>query len=300
MIPEGEAPPPDPAPRAPAAGEGRRLIASWVEGLGRIAAARRRHLFARKLDGLCVRYHAGFENRDYDVERNGEGRVLAVLGRDPGMRCVFDVGANIGDWTKLAARNLPAAHIESFEIVPATHEILRRNCTQLQQVRTHAVGLSDADGMVDVFYAPDSSVLATCIAGMTEAFHGLQPQTQRARVTTGDRFCAEHRIDRIDLLKIDVEGLEPRVLAGFRDMLDGGRIRAIQFEYGYVNIAVKFLLKDFYELLRPLGFAIGKIYPHEVEFRDYRYPHEDFIGPNFLAVRESEPELIAALAARAE
>jgi FkbM family methyltransferase len=287
---------PSAAPQTPGAGGGRRALAVWAERFMRMAAARRGGKLARRLDTLCVRYHETFENRDYDVARNGESRVLSVLGRDPWMRCVFDVGANIGDWTRLAARNMPAARIESFEIVGATHAILRRNCADLPQVTTHAFGLSDAEGTVDVFCIPAASALATCVAGITQSYHGLAPQTQRARVTTGDRFCAEQGVDRIDFLKIDVEGLESRVLSGFRAMLGDGRVRVIQFEYGYVNIAVKFLLKDFYELLRPLGFIIGKIYPREVEFRDYRYPHEDFIGPNFLAVHESQPELIAALA----
>ena len=61
----------------------------------------------------------------------------------------------------------------------------------------------------------------------------------------------------------------------------------IQFEYGYVNIVAKFLLYDFYKLLEGYGMKIGKIYPDFVDFRDYRYQDEDFIGPNYLAVHES-------------
>jgi hypothetical protein len=37
------------------------------------------------------------------------------------------------------------------------------------------------------------------------------------------------------------------------------------------------------------------VYPKNIEFRKYQYKHEDFLGPNFVAVHESEKELINVL-----
>ena len=62
-----------------------------------------------------------------------------------------------------------------------------------------------------------------------------------------------------------------------------------------MNIASRFLLTDFHDLLGPRGFRIGKIYPTYVDFGPYRYRDEDFLGPNHLAVQESDAALIAAL-----
>jgi hypothetical protein len=99
----------------------------------------------------------------------------------------------------------------------------------------------------------------------------------------------------VDYLKIDVEGHEPDVLAGCEKLLREGRIRAIQFEYGRVNIETRFLLLDFYDLLCGYDMVIGKIYPFSVDFREYAYVHEDFLGPNYLAVHKSQQSLLQAL-----
>jgi hypothetical protein len=113
---------------------------------------------------------------------------------------------------------------------------------------------------------------------------------------TGDAYCAEHGIRRIDLLKIDTEGLDLRVLRGFDHMLASGAVDVVQFEYGLANIASHTLLADFHAFLGERGFAVGKIWPREVEFRDYD-PRldENFRGPNYLAVRHARDDLIARL-----
>jgi hypothetical protein len=85
------------------------------------------------------------------------------------------------------------------------------------------------------------------------------------------------------------------VLQGFAGMIDAGRIDVIQFEYGTGSIVTKFMLKDYYALLASNGYALGKIYPNYVEFRDYHFRHEDFTGPNILAVRSSRKDLIEML-----
>jgi hypothetical protein len=115
-----------------------------------------------------------------------------------------------------------------------------------------------------------------------------------ARITTGDQFCAQHGFDRIDFLKLDVEGSEYEVLRGFESMLSLGAVDVLQFEYGYVNVLTKHLLRDFHQLLETAGMVVGKIYTDHVDFRTYKH-HEDFLGPNFLAVRRSQERLIATL-----
>src|SRR5437867_464786 len=84
------------------------------------------------------------------------------------------------------------------------------------------------------------------------------------------RGCVrEQGIDRVDLLKMDVEGAEHLVLAGLAQTLGARRVRFVQFEYGRVNILTKFLLHDFYELFRRYGYVVGKIFPDFVDFRAY-------------------------------
>ena len=69
----------------------------------------------------------------------------------------------------------------------------------------------------------------------------------------------------------------------------------IQFEYGYINISTKKMLLDFYTYLENKGYLVGKIFPKTVEFRKYDFKYEDFLGPNFIAVKKTETELIDLL-----
>jgi hypothetical protein len=81
-------------------------------------------------------------------------------------------------------------------------------------------------------------------------------------------------------------------LIGFKNAFKERKIRAVQFEYGYINITSKILLCDYYDFFKSYGYIVGKIYPKSVEFRDYAFKHEDFIGPNFLAIHREDLELI--------
>ncbi len=232
-------------------------------------------------------------NRSYDPARNGELRVLRVLG-DGDVRCVFDVGANVGNWVTDAAEILPHATFHCFEIVPETAEELSRHTTLLgTRVHVNAVGLGEAPGTVPVSINPRFSEGAT-VTGLEHP--GLPLEVQPGELITGETYCSEHDIGRIDLLKIDTEGLDFQVLRGFDAMLTRGAVDVVQFEYGLANIPVRTLLADFYDFLGERGFVIGKIWPHDVAFRDYDpRTDEDFRGPNYLAVRRDKTELIARL-----
>jgi len=263
--------------------------------LARCLPRHRRSRLVAGLDRLCVTVHEAYENLNYDMHENGERFVLERLARQRPGATVFDVGANVGDWTALAAGLAPGATVHAFEIVPATHAQLVERVRGLPNVHAHPLGLGDAPGRVTVHYADDLRMVASCIEGASRSILGVETRPIEAEVSTGDAFCAARGIRAIDFLKIDVEGYEPHVLRGFRDMLGAGSIAMVQFEYGYVNAVERFLLRDFYDFLAPFGMRIGKIFPAHVEFRDYALREENFLGPNYLAVRETETSLIEAL-----
>jgi FkbM family methyltransferase len=231
-----------------------------------------------------------FENHNFDHNLNGERGVLEKL-RDAEMRVVFDIGANVGDWATLASRCFSRSTIHCFEIMPSTFDVLTENMGTVANVAVNGFGLSDRAGEVELKYYPGYST----VTSIFDYPQGLASTRVTGRVTTGDEYVESHGIERIDFMKLDVEGSEHLVLKGFSRMLDSGKIEMIQFEYGTINILTKFLLHDFYKLLTAKGYVIGKIYPRYVEFRDYQFGHEDFLGPNYLAVRESRKDLIKLL-----
>lgn len=263
--------------------------------LQRFLARHRRNKLITRLDDLLIALHQGYENVNYAHLENGEHFVLQTLREHLQIETVFDVGANVGEWSRLAAETLSDASVYSFEIVPDTSRRLLEQCRDHANIRPFDIGLSDTIGDITVYHAEDRSAIATCVAGFSERFHKYRPGASRVTTTTGDLFCSQHGIDTIDYLKIDVEGHEPNVLRGFQGLLTSEKIKIVQFEYGYANAAVRFLLRDFHEYLGSFNMNIGKIYPNYVDFRDYRFQDENFYGPNYLAVLGSLPSVIHAL-----
>jgi FkbM family methyltransferase len=192
----------------------------------------------------------------------------------------------------MASAYFPDAAFHCFEIVGETAATLRERIGDLPGVSVNAFGLSNAAGEVRLKRFPAYNTLAS----MVEVEHAFDSIEDTGSVQRGDDYCAQRHIDHIDFLKIDVEAAEWMVLQGFSAMAAAGRIDAIQFEYGTGSIVTKFMLKDYYQMLGSQGYVLGKIYPDYVEFRDYHTRHEDFTGPNFLAVHASRRELLRLLA----
>lgn len=225
----------------------------------------------------------------YSMASNGE-QLLLERTASFGFATLFDVGANRGNWTRMARRAHPRAAIHCFEILPATFEQLRAAIGGLEGVVLNPFGLSDREGEVEVFATADTAISSLYDFGYPGAAR------LKGRVRRGADYAAEQGIARIDLLKIDTEGAEARVLEGFRPMLEAGRIRLVQFEYNRGAIESHFLLRDFHRFFAPLGYRLGKLTGSGVLFRDYHHSQEDFVGPNYCAVPAGETALIAALA----
>lgn len=278
---------------SPPMGQG---IMNLKKNLQHCISRHRRSKVLRFLDNAAVLFHKAYSNLDYDCRYNGETRILEILQTLGTVRTVLDVGANAGEWTRLAAALLPKATIHAFEIVPRTYQELKQKCAGISNLVLNGFGLADYEGNIKVFSPPTDNCLATCVEGFTEGFHQLQPDSLEAKVTTGDLYCSGKGLSEIDLLKLDVEGFEHRVLKGFQRLFESSGISAVQFEYGYVNIAERFLLRDFYDFFAGLKMRVGKIYPTYVDFRGYQYRDEDFLGPNYLAVSEKNADLLDLLA----
>ena len=115
--------------------------------------------------------------------------------------------------------------------------------------------------------------------------------TEEIDLVRGDRFVEEQKIQTIDLLKLDIEGAELGALKGLERSFREKKIRVVQFEYGYINITTKNLLIDYYDFFESVGYQVGKLYPRHVDFRAYKFKHEDFIGPNFVAIQKGDQEM---------
>lgn len=258
--------------------------------LARFIARHRGRFVARKLAGLARRYLEWHGNLNYDLETNGEAFVLDAL-RPFRPRILFDAGANRGDWTLAACARHPQAEVHAFEISPPTFHALVAGVSGHAGVRCNNVGLSDREGPITIRHY-DALPALTTASGYPHPF----PYSEIvARTVRGDEYAARHGIERIDLLKIDVEGMEEPVLRGFDGLFARQKVDLVQFEYGRVAIVNHFLLADFHAFFRERGFVVGKLYPGHVDFREYGHGDEDFLGPNYIACRRERIDYQRAL-----
>lgn len=254
---------------------------------------------AATLERIAERYVAAARGNDLDPETNGEYWMLRRLA-PLRPRVVFDVGANHGEWSAAAAASLPEAQIHAFEVVPATARHLIEVAARLPAVRANTVGLAETDAVLRV----NTSTASDKVSSLLPVHHMPLPFLGAAvwdeievDVIRGDRYCLEQGINSIDILKIDVEGAENRVIAGFGALVEEGRVGLIQFEYGLANIHSHYLLIDYYAHLGRCGYRIGKLMASHVAFKDYAMTDEDFLGPNYVAVHASRSDMIAVLSA---
>ena len=238
-------------------------------------------------------------NPSYHMTINGELRAIRIISKFFEGKTFFDVGANVGQWSVLAAKSFERdGHVYSFEPCSRTYESLLRNTNEMPSVKCFNVGLSNSTQSMDIFFSgknPEkSSVEGYGVRSLNKKIEDYEAETQN--FIRGDEFCENNSIEEISFLKIDTEGHDFKVLEGFSGMLKTGKIHAIQFEYNRLNIYAKVLLHDFYELLNPPSspeaFRIGRIFPQSVRFKEYNPLDENFIDGNFLAVRRAFGPLI--------
>jgi FkbM family methyltransferase len=148
----------------------------------------------------------------------------------PGGLCI-DVGANIGYWTLGMSKLVGGSgNVYSFEPDPSVRQQLVQNIALnafADNVVVRPEALSSAAGAVS-FNRADVGHHSGW--GSIERFEDIVQSQTVVQCKTFDEFRRESEIDYVDLMKIDVEGHEPRVIAGMHETLIAGRVGAIIIE----------------------------------------------------------------------
>jgi FkbM family methyltransferase len=130
---------------------------------------------------------------------------------------VWDVGANLGFFSLLAAR-LGARRVEAFEPVAANAAAVRANAALNGMdgvVRVHGAAMGSEAGRAALHVVEDASWSHLADRGD----HARTSSTVEVDVVTGDGVVASGRAEAPDVVKVDVEGSELAVLRGLRRTL---------------------------------------------------------------------------------
>ncbi len=141
------------------------------------------------------------------------------LSREAGV--ILDVGANTGIFALLAKSANPAATVIAFEPQPNIYAALERNvAANSLDITCEQLALSDSIGRLP-FY--DHGVAAfesnTTSGSLNQGWRPQHQQSIEVDVTTLISYARIHSLGSLDLMKIDVETLEPAVLRGAADLI---------------------------------------------------------------------------------
>jgi FkbM family methyltransferase len=168
-------------------------------------------LGVREFAGVRFRYRIGsVDERVLDDQYHGP-RFFSGGYQPKDTDTILDAGAHIGVFTALAARQAPRGAVYALEPARENFDILRANVVTngLDHVFAHRVALSDTTGSIRLYHGPQSWGHTLMVPPPTTkaTFEEVPSQTL-------EDFIAEHGIQMIDYLKMNIEGAEYKIFLG--------------------------------------------------------------------------------------
>jgi FkbM family methyltransferase len=110
---------------------------------------------------------------------------------------IFDVGGFLGDWTNEALKYHPTAKVYVFEPVSDYYNIIKSRYAENSNIRVFNFGLSNETKSIDISVGGDSS-----------STHRIVGNVENIHLKNISDFVKEEEIEKIDLIKINIEGEE--------------------------------------------------------------------------------------------
>ena len=171
-------------------------------------------------------------------------RQVALTTRVPSAPFVVDAGANVGLATLWFLGTYPGSRVVCFEPAPENVRLLRANVEPTGRASVVPAAVGRTSGFITLHLAEHDAMHSTVSAPETHPGQSLQVPLVALR-----DYLSEHAIERIDILKLDVEGAELEALEGL-----GDRIANVGVMVGEVH--ERAVSEDaFYTFLRAHGFV---------------------------------------------
>lgn len=180
----------------------------------------------------------------------------------------FDIGANIGYYSLLAARVKPEIKIVAFEPAIGPLHFLQKNVelNQFTNIEIAPVALSDQNGEI-TFYEVESEKYLYLKYNLAGEGNAGSKTTERNFVknivptTTLDEYLAANKVKNIDLIKIDTEGTEHLILEYSKKVLTEMKpIIICETLFGKIEGELDIIMKSYgYEFYNHVGKGLQKV-----------------------------------------
>lgn len=126
---------------------------------------------------------------------------------------VFDVGANVGDWTAALLDSSPGSRVYAFEPSPRVKSQLESRFSSFENVQIHEIGFSNQEGIAKLFSNDLKGKMSSLVKRDLDYLGINFDEILDVNLRKLGNWCEERNIVP-DILKIDVEGFELQVLQG--------------------------------------------------------------------------------------
>ncbi|HXV66514.1 MAG TPA: FkbM family methyltransferase [Nitrosopumilaceae archaeon] len=181
-----------------------------------------------------------------------------------GMTCI-DIGGNIGYYVLLERQLVgEKGKIIAIEPLERNFQYLKRN-VQLQNfenIQTFNFACGDKDGKVTFFINKKSNGCKVIAEGETPPSPSLGTLTE-VSVKILDTLVEDLKLESVDFVRMDAEGYELHILKGLKKTLEKFKpIISIELHKRQLGIDGT---KEFFELMRNLGYEIESYVPRELD-----------------------------------
>ena len=247
-------------------------------------------LFAKQARALN---HAMGIGSGGDFQNSGEFVVFDLLDqrcRPP--YCIFDVGANKGQFLRFALEKTKGkdCQIHCFEPGRETFKMLAANNPVDPKIILNNVGLGKERTEMILYYNAQGAEGASLTKRDLDHYGIHFDQSETVKIETIDNYCADNGIEHIHLLKLDIEGHELDALSGSRNMIAKNAVDIILFEFGGCNVDTRRFFRDYWHFFINTNMDIYRATPSGflIKIAKYNEEHEQFSASNFVALARDE------------
>lgn len=224
---------------------------------------------------------------EFQAVVNRRFSIFSSIGLSPPY-CIFDVGANQGQFLQLILDNIEGADfsIHCFEPGHGTFKILAESARKDKRITLNNIGIGKQKGEAVLHFDDVGSGLASLTRRRLDHFGIDFGKSEKVEINTIDNYCSEKGISRIHLLKLDIEGHELDAFAGAKRMFEAKAIDIVTFEFGGCNIDTRTFFQDFWYFFSEINMNIFRITPsgYLCPIESYKEINEQFTTTNFVAI----------------
>lgn len=183
--------------------------------------------------------------------------IIRIRGADQ-VRCIVDVGANVGRVSMVLCSYFPKADVYCFEPCVESYQELVRNFSGARSVSCFKLALGKSIGEA-ILHTYTNNLCNTMSSGLQEDWL-VSTGSEVVGVTTLDYIANQCGVDKIDLLKVDVEGCELDVIYGAHELLINRKVTFIYAEVGFNEAQRHQYFSDLHEHLTGLDYRLCGFY----------------------------------------